>query len=68
MTEIVDTKTLYKMAFIYNCVMDGWIVKKNEQGKIECTKDKENVKEYEFNDFLKEFVQTKIDIDKISLE
>ena len=56
------------MAFIYNCVMDGWIVKKDENDKIICLKDKENVQEYQYNDFLKEFVKTKIDIDKICLE
>jgi hypothetical protein len=68
MSEMIDTKKLYKMAFIYNCVMDGWIVKKDENDKIICLKDKENVQEYQYNDFLKEFVKTKIDIDKICLE
>jgi len=68
MSELIDTKKLYKMAFIYNCVMDGWIVKKDENDKIICLKDKENVQEYQYNDFLKEFVKTKIDIDKICLE
>ncbi len=68
MSEMIDTKKLYKMAFIYNCVMDGWIVKKDENDKIILLKDKENVQEYEYNDFLKEFVKTKIDIDKICLE
>jgi hypothetical protein len=45
----LDMKELYKMAFIYNAIQDGWVVQKNVENKIEMRKNKEEI---DFDSFL----------------
>ena len=52
----IDLKDLYKMVFIYNSVMDGWIVKKIDNNKIEMVKNSELVKHYDLDTFIPDII------------
>jgi hypothetical protein len=52
----IDLKDLYKMVFIYNSVMDGWIVKKIDNNKIEMLKNSELVKQYDLDTFIPDII------------
>lgn len=36
----IDVSTMYKMIFIYNAILNGWIVEKGEQNNIIFIKDR----------------------------
>lgn len=36
----IDVSTLYKMIFIYNAIMDGWIVEKGQSNDIIFIRDR----------------------------
>lgn len=52
----IDLKDLYKMIFIYNSVMDGWIVKKIDDNKIEMLKNSDLVKQYDLDTFIPDII------------
>lgn len=53
------------MAFIYNAVESGWRVKKNN-GAYVFTKRHEGKKEIYLDTYLRNFIETNIDINKLS--
>lgn len=61
----IDTIKLQKMAFIYNAVESGWRVKKNN-GAYVFTKRHEGKKEIYLDTYLRNFIETNIDINKLS--
>lgn len=58
----LDIKTLYKMAFVYNAILDGWIVQKNSENKIEMRKNKEEI---DFDKFLCKTMDKYMNIDRL---
>jgi hypothetical protein len=64
-TENVDFNKLYKMAFIYNALMDGWTIRKVNNNKLEFSKDKETVKEFELETFLSKFIEKNLDVSSV---
>ncbi len=61
---VIDTIKLQKMAFIYNAVESGWSVKKRKEAYV-FTKNHEGKKEIYLDTYLKSFVETNIDINKL---
>lgn len=60
----IDCIKLQKMAFIYNAVQSGWEVRMN-RGIYVFTKKHEGKKEIYLDSYLKEFVESNMDINKI---
>jgi len=60
----IDTIQLHKMAFLYNALENGWCVKKKENLYI-FTKNHEGKKEVYLDDYLKRFITSNFDINKI---
>ncbi len=66
MSDNIDLNKLYKMAFIYNALMDGWTIRKIENSnKLEFSKDKDNVKEFELENFLSNFIEKNLDAQSV---
>jgi len=61
----VDSITLQKMVIIYNAVQDGWEVKQKNDNYI-FIKKHEGRKEIYLDNFLKNFIKTNIELDKIA--
>lgn len=57
---IIDYVKLQKILFIYNAIQSGWTVK-NVRGKYIFTKKHHNKKEYFYDTYLKEFIESNID-------
>lgn len=57
----VDSVIAQKMAFIYNALEDGWIVKKKNQNYV-FKKKHENRQEIFLDSYLERFVRTNMDI------
>lgn len=64
-TVNIDYLTLQKMVFFYNALEDGWEIKKNND-KYVFIKKHEGKKEVFSENYLKQFIDTNIDISKIS--
>ena len=60
----IDTIQLHKMAFLYNALENGWCVKKKENLYV-FTKNHEGKKEVYLDDYLKRFITSNFDINKI---
>jgi hypothetical protein len=60
----IDTIKLQKMAFIYNAVESGWSVKKRKEAYV-FTKSHEGKKEIYLDTYLRTFIETNIDINKL---
>ena len=60
----IDTTTLQKMAIIYNAIQDGWEVKRRYDNYIFIEKH-EGKKEIYQEDFLKTFIESNIDLEKL---
>ncbi len=60
----IDCIKLQKMAFIYNAVQSGWEVRMT-RGIYVFTKKHEGKKEIYLDSYLKEFVESNMDINKI---
>tara|TARA_B100000902_G_C26433406_1_gene492558 strand:+ start:263 stop:490 length:228 start_codon:yes stop_codon:yes gene_type:complete len=60
----VDSITLQKMVIIYNAIQDGWEVKRKNNNYI-FIKKHEGKKEVYLDNFLKNFIKTNVDFDKI---
>ena len=56
----IDYIKLQKMSFIYNAIQDGWNVKKL-RGKYIFTKKHHSKKEYFYDSYLKEFIESNIE-------
>ncbi len=65
MNDNIDLNKLYKMAVIYNALMDGWTIRKMNNNKLEFSKDKETVKEFEFETFLCKFIEKNLDVSSV---
>ena len=61
----IDTIKLQKMAFIYNAVESGWSVKKRKEAYV-FTKNHEGKKEIYLDTYLRSFIETNIDINKLT--
>lgn len=61
---VIDTIKLQKMAFIYNAVESGWSVKKRKEAYV-FTKNHEGKKEIYLDTYLRSFIETNIDINKL---
>jgi len=62
----LDMKELYKMAFIYNAIQDGWSIQKNpENNKIEMRKNKEEVC---FESFLYKTMDKYMNLDRLKID
>ena len=58
--------SLHKMLFIYNALLNGWIVRKISDDNFEFKKNKEDVKkEIYLDDYLKHFVKDNLNVDQI---
>ena len=55
----IDYVKLQKMVFIFNAIEDGWNVKK-VRGKYIFTKKHHGKKEYFYDSYLKEFIESKL--------
>ena len=60
----IDAIQLHKMAFLYNALENGWCVKKKENLYV-FTKNHEGKKEVYLDDYLKRFITSNFDINKI---
>jgi hypothetical protein len=60
----IDTIKLHKMAFLYNALENGWCVKKKENLYV-FTKNHEGKKEVYLDNYLKRFITSNFDINKI---
>lgn len=60
----IDTIQMHKMAFLYNALENGWCVKKKENLYV-FTKNHEGKKEVYLDDYLKRFITSNFDINKI---
>ena len=56
----IDYVKLQKMKFIYNAIQGGWNVKKL-RGKYIFTKKHHSKKEYFYDNYLKEFIESNIE-------
>lgn len=56
----IDYIKLQKMTFIYNAIQKGWSIKKNGKKYI-FTKKHNNKKEYLYDSYLKEFIESNIE-------
>tara|TARA_Y100000385_G_scaffold190689_1_gene197089 strand:- start:1887 stop:2111 length:225 start_codon:yes stop_codon:yes gene_type:complete len=62
----LDNLNFHKMLFIYNAILNGWIVKKNKDNNFEFKKKKNNVKkEILLDNYLNIFVNENLNIDNI---
>ena len=62
----LNMKELYKMAFIYNAIQDGWAIQKNpENNKIEMRKNKEEVC---FESFLCKTMDKYMNLDRLKID
>lgn len=67
-TKSPELTTIYKMAFIYNAVVNGWSVKYLDNNKFEfINKNEEIKKEFFLENFLDEFIDSNLNIDAILL-
>tara|TARA_B100001093_G_C26430487_1_gene843793 strand:- start:65 stop:307 length:243 start_codon:yes stop_codon:yes gene_type:complete len=58
--------TIYKMAFIYNAIINGWSVKYLDNNKFEfINKDEEIKKEFFLENFLDKFIDSNLNIETI---
>ena len=64
-TKKIDFITLQKMVFIYNAVESGWSVKKRNEAYV-FTKNHEGKKEIYLDTYLRSFIETNIDINKLT--
>ena len=60
----IDTIQMHKMAFLYNALENGWCVIKKENLYV-FTKNHEGKKEVYLDDYLKRFITSNFDINKI---
>jgi hypothetical protein len=60
----IDTIKLQKMSFIYNALESGWTVKKRKDAYV-FTKKHEGKKEIYLDTYLRRFIETNIDINKL---
>lgn len=60
----INMLTIQKMTFFYNALEDGWEIKKYKNKYI-FTKKHEGKKEVFLDDYLKRFIKTNFDINKI---
>ena len=60
----IDPITLHKMAFLYNALEEGWKINKKKDVYI-FTKNHEGKKEVFLDNYLKKFLETNFDINKI---
>lgn len=60
----IDEKIFQKMIFLYNCVENGWSVKKNKSYYIFRKKHK-NKEEYFDDEYITNFIQENIDTKNI---
>tara|TARA_B100001093_G_scaffold422164_1_gene414655 strand:+ start:958 stop:1179 length:222 start_codon:yes stop_codon:yes gene_type:complete len=60
----IDTIKLHKMAFLYNALENGWCVKKKDNLYV-FTKNHEGKKEVYLDNYLKRFITSNFDINKI---
>ncbi len=60
----IDTITLHKMAFLYNALENGWCIKKKDNLYV-FTKNHEGKKEVYLDNYLKRFITSNFDINKI---
>ena len=61
-----DIIPIYKMAFIYNALMNGWSVRYLDNNKFEfVNKDEEIKKEFFLENFLDNFIDKNLDINNI---
>lgn len=61
----VNYLTLQKMTFLYNALEDGWEIKKNNDKYI-FIKKHEGKKEVLSDNYLRRFIETNFDINKIN--
>ena len=60
----IDPIILHKMAFLYNALEEGWKINKKKDVYI-FTKNHEGKKEVFLDNYLKKFLETNFDINKI---
>ena len=61
-----DLISIYKMAFIYNAIVNGWSVKYLDNNKFEfINKDEAIKKEFFLENFLDKFIDSNLNIDSI---
>lgn len=63
-TVSVDTVLFHKMSFIYNALQSGWEIKMNND-KYVFKKKHDNSKEIYLENYLKNFIDKNIDINKL---
>ena len=63
-TMQIETIKLHKMAFFYNALEEGWLIKKKKDMYI-FTKNHEGKKEVFSENYLKQFLEKNFDINKI---
>lgn len=63
----INYLTLQKMTFLYNALEDGWEIKKNDNKYI-FVKKHEGKKEVFTDNYLRRFIETNFDINKIKVE
>ena len=61
----LDFIKIQKMAFIYNAIESGWNVKKNDDKYI-FSKKHEGKKEVYLESYLRKFIETNMDISKMT--
>tara|TARA_B100000575_G_C23142410_1_gene665299 strand:+ start:7218 stop:7454 length:237 start_codon:yes stop_codon:yes gene_type:complete len=62
----IDLHNIYKMTFIYNAVLNGWTVKKLKNNNFEFSNNNEELKkEFYLDNFIKDFVQSNMNINEI---
>ena len=61
----VDCSMLQKMIFLYNTLENGWTIKKRNNLYI-FTKNHEGKKEIYLDTYLRSFIETNIDINKLT--
>ena len=61
-----NLKSIYKMSFIYNAIINGWSVKYLNNNKFEfINKNEEIKKEFFLENFLDKFIDNNLNIDNI---
>jgi hypothetical protein len=60
----MDKFTFQKMVFFYNCVEQGWTIKKKNNSYV-FTKQHEGQKQVFDDSFLMKFIKTNLDLNKI---
>lgn len=61
----LDVLNIQKMVFIYNAVLAGWTVRMMEGDKFEFRKNKDDVAEFDLEDFLKNFIRSNLNVENI---